>query len=150
MRSVEATVTVKLPPAKVLEAFISHDQLRQWWGVERSLIDLRKGGLYSLVWEISDKGMGYVTTGIVEEYIPACQLTIENMVYFNPDRPVLGPLRLMILTTPEDNFTSLTVVQSGYQHGSDWDWYYESVKNAWPAVLLQVQNYLEKHFGMAN
>jgi uncharacterized protein YndB with AHSA1/START domain len=144
MRSVASTVFINLPPANVLNAFTSQDQLRRWWGVERSLIELKKGGLYSLVWQVTEQGMGYITTGIIREYIPACQLCIEDMVYLNPARAVLGPLKLAILTTPEKYMTSLTVVQSGYQSGKDWDWYYESVKNAWPAVLNQLKNHLEK------
>jgi uncharacterized protein YndB with AHSA1/START domain len=144
MRSVESSVLIKLPPDKVLNAFTNPEELWQWWGVERSLIELKKGGLYALIWEISDQGMGYVTTGIIKEYIPGCQLSIEDMAYCNPGRPILGPLKLLILTTPEKNMTSLTVVQSGYQTGKDWDWYYESVKTAWPAVLTQLRDYLEK------
>jgi hypothetical protein len=52
-------------------------------------------------------------------------------------------MELMILTTPEDVGTTLTVVQSGYQHGADWDWYYNVVKNSWPEVLLKIRDYLE-------
>ena len=88
--------------------------------------------------------MGFVTTGIVKEYIPGCQLKIVNIVYFNPQRPVLGPMELMVLTTPEEVGTTLTVVQSGYQNGPDWDEYYNAVKEAWPSVVLNVKDYLEK------
>jgi hypothetical protein len=65
------------------------------------------------------------------------------MVYFNPQRPIFGPMELMILTTPERVGTTLTVVQSGYQKGDDWDWYYNVVKDAWPSVTAKIKNYLE-------
>ena len=143
MRFVESSVFIDRPPEMVLSAFTNPEYLRDWWGVERSLIDLKKGGLYSLVWGITDGAMGFVTTGIVTDYLPCCQLKIENMVYFNPQRPIFGPMELMILTTPERVGTTLTVVQSGYQAGSDWDWYYNVVKEAWPVVTTKIKHYLE-------
>jgi uncharacterized protein YndB with AHSA1/START domain len=144
MRNVQTTIIIDASPDKVLAAFTTPSHLHQWWNVERSLIDLKEGGLYSLVWEISGNGMRYVTTGIIKEYLPACQLRISNLVYFNPDRPILGPLELLILTTPEDDKTTLTVIQSGYQKGADWEWYYNAVNVAWPEVLKQLKSYLEK------
>ena len=118
--------------------------LKNWWGVEKALIELKPGGLYSLVWKITNDSMGFVTTGIVAEYLPACQLKIQNMVYFSPQRSVLGPMELLVLTTPEEIGTTLTIVQSGYQNGSDWDWYYQAVKEAWPIVSVKIKDYLEK------
>ena len=88
--------------------------------------------------------MGFVTTGIVAEYLPGCQLKIESMVYFNPQRPVLGPMELTVLATPERVGTTLTIIQSGYKDGTDWDWYYNVVKEAWPVVASNIKDYLEK------
>ena len=149
MRNVQTTIIIDALPDKVLSAFTTPAHLHQWWGVERSLIELKKGGLYSLVWDISENGMRYVTTGIITEYLPGCQLRISNLVYFNPDRPVLGPLELLILTTPENEKTTLTIIQSGYQTGADWEWYYNAVNIAWPEVLKQLKTYLEKHIMVA-
>ena len=144
MRSVESTIIIHKKPDLVLKAFTEHLHLKNWWKVERSLIELKKGGLYSLVWQIADSGMGYVSTGIVGEYIPACQLKVESMVYFNPQRPIFGPMELVVLATPENGSTTLTVIQRGYQQGPDWDWYYNAVKDAWPLVMTQIKEYLEK------
>jgi len=143
-RLVEASVLIVKPPEFVLSAFTDDRHLKNWWAVERSFIQLKRGGLYSLVWNVSGDTMGFVTTGIVAEYIPGCQLKIENVVYFSPQRPILGPMEIMVLTTPERIGTTLTVVQSGYQNGADWDWYYNAVKEAWPAVVLKIKDYLEK------
>lgn len=144
-RHIESSVHIHASPQKVLNAFVDPVYLKDWWGVERSLIELRSGGMYSLAWEITDRGIGFVSTGVVAEYLPACQLRLEKFLYFNPDRPILGPMELTIMTTPEDSGTVLTVVQSGYQRGKDWDWYYEAVKEAWPAVLSKLKTYLEGH-----
>lgn len=144
MRFVQSSVVIAKPPALVLTAFTDINHLKNWWGVERSFIELKRGGLYSLVWKVSGDSLGYVTTGIVSEHLPGCQLKIENLVYFNPQRPVLGPMELMVLTTPEGIGTTLTVVQSGYKDGPDWEWYYNAVKEAWPTMVLKIKDYLEK------
>lgn len=142
MRFIESSIAINKTPGIVLSAFTDPHHLRNWWGVDRSLIELKKGGLYSLVWQ-RNNAMDFISTGIIAEYLPECQLKIEQMVYFNPHRPVFGPMELMVLTTPEDVGTTLTVVQSGYQQGADWDWYYNVVKNSWPEVLQKIRDYLE-------
>lgn len=143
MRFVESSVVIAKPPELVLNAFTDINHLKNWWGVERSFIELKRGGLYSLVWKITGDAMGFVTTGIVSEYLPACQLKIESLVYFNPQRPILGPMELIVLTTPEEIGTTLTIVQIGYKNGPDWDWYYKVVEEAWPKVVLKIKDYLE-------
>lgn len=94
----------------VLNAFMDVKHLKNWWGVDWSFIELKRGGLYSLVWKITGETMGFVTTGIVAEYLPGCQLKIDNLAYFNPQRPVLGPMELIVLTTPERIGTTLSVI----------------------------------------
>lgn len=144
MKIVEASIDLELPPQKVLEVFVKHEHLKAWWGIHRSLIELKPGGLYSLVWQNQQDCVEYVSTGIIAEYLPACQLKVKNLVYINPQRPILGPMELMVLTTPNDDHTTqLTIIQSGYQQGPHWDWLYESVHRAWPEVLLQIRKYLQ-------
>ena len=143
MRKVEASISINRSPALVLSVFTEYHHLSIWWNVEKALIDLRKGGLYALVWGISGKGMNYVSTGIIGEYLQACQLRIDQLVYFNPERPILGPMELLIMTTPENGKTTLSIIQSGYQHGKDWDWYYDAVKQAWPQTILKIKEYVE-------
>lgn len=143
MRSVEASVIINKPPSEVMSLFTEPGHLGKWWDVERSLIDLRKGGLYTLVWGISGNGMNYVSTGVIGEYISDCQLRIDQWVYLNPGRQILGPMELLILTTPENGKTALTIVQRGYQNGDDWDWYYHAVKDAWPSLVARIREYAE-------
>lgn len=128
----------------MLAAFTEQQHLHSWWHVSKSLIELRKGGLYTLAWQADDTALSSVSGGTVGEYLPACQLRIDNLVYINPERSILGPMQLLIMTTPEKGKTVLNIIQSGYQHGPDWDWYYEAVKAAWPVVVVQIRDYLEK------
>jgi uncharacterized protein YndB with AHSA1/START domain len=143
MRYVETSTLISRKPEEVLNAFTDPTDLKDWWGVERCLIELKKGGLYSLVWQKTSSAIDFVTTGIIAEYIPGCQLKVENMAYFNPGRQIFGPMELMVLTTPEKVGTTLTIVQSGYQYGPDWDWYYNVVKEAWPVVIAKIKEHLE-------
>ncbi len=39
--------------------------------------------------------------------------------------------------------TKLKLIQSGYQYGGDWDWYYEAVTQVWPVTLQSLRKYLE-------
>lgn len=147
MRRVEISIDLDFTPQEVLEAFVQQEHLNAWWGVSRSLIELKRGGIYSLIWQNTDQCVDYVTTGIITEYLPACQLKVEKMVYVNPQRPILGPMELLVLATPEgSNLTRLTIIQSGYQVGAEWDWLYETVQKAWPEVLGKLKSYLETQY----
>ncbi len=144
MKKVESKIKINATPETVIAAFTDPKMLNDWWGVERQLIQLRPGGIYSLAWKISESGFGYISTGIIDEYIFDKKLIIRNFVYFNPDKSILGPLSLSILATPNGNSTELYVCQDGYQKGGDWDWYYEAVRQAWPKTVEIIKNYLEK------
>lgn len=60
MKKVEVNLSINTTPEKVIQAFTDPNQLGEWWGVEKSLIQKKIGGLYTLAWSITEKGMGYV------------------------------------------------------------------------------------------
>lgn len=144
MRKVEVTTTIQTTPEKIISAFTEPEMLKDWWNVERTLIDKKPGGVYVLAWNISEKGFGFVSSGIIKEYKPASLLAIDNFVYLNPEKPFLGPMSLTVSAKRKEGNAELYLCQDGYQSGSDWDWYYEVVKQAWPAVVKMLRNYLEK------
>lgn len=134
---------VNVSSKKVIEAFTEPAMLKNWWGVERCFIEKRSGGIYTLLWDISAKGFGYVSTGIVKSYSPGSTLEIEKFIYMNPDKSILGPMELLIKAEENDGDTELYLCQSGYQKGGDWHWYYEAVKEAWPLTLKKLKGFLE-------
>ncbi len=144
MRKVEAAIEINASSSKVFDAFTEPELLKGWWGVERCLVEKKQGGLYSLAWGISDKGFQYVSTGVISVYIPDKELLIDHFVYFNPGKPILGPTYLRIHIKENIDTTSLLLTQGIYQTGGDWDWFYESVLDAWPKVLLELKKFLEK------
>ncbi len=144
MRKVEVTTNIDATPATIIAAFTDTEMLRDWWSVERTLIDKRPGGLYTLAWNISEKGLGFVSTGIIKEYQPDSILIVDNFVYINPDKSFLGPMTLTITAKERSEMTEFYLCQDGYQNGTDWDWYYVAVNQAWPTVVQTLKDYLEK------
>ena len=143
MRKVEVITNIRSKPSKIISAFTDPDMLREWWNVERTLIDTRPDGLYALAWNISPKGFGFVSTGITKTYHPDSTLIVDNFLYLNPEKSFLGPMTLAIRAQPTASLTELYLCQDGYQDGGDWDWYYEAVKEAWPATVQTLKDYLE-------
>ena len=144
-RKVEVKTTLSVQSKEIIAAFTNPEMLREWWGVQETLIDKRPGGLYTLTWDIDDHGFGYVSTGIIKEYHPESTLIIENFVYLNPTIPILGPMSLTIKAKKKDTGAELYICQEGYQEGANWDWYFEAVTEAWPMVVDGLREYLEKN-----
>lgn len=144
MKKVEAEISLQVEPARALAAFTDPDMLAEWWGVEKQFIELQQGGLYTLAWHISDQGIQYVSTGRINAYEEGRRLEVVDMLYLTPDKPFLGPMRLLVKTRPTKNGCVLTVLQDGYQDGPVWDAYYESVVHAWPPALQNLKAYLER------
>jgi hypothetical protein len=144
MRKATADIIINSSAADIFNAFIEPSQLRQWWKVERCLIEPKQGGIYSLAWNVSKDGFQYISTGIITVFHPSKELLVDHFVYFNPDKPILGPTYLYVkLDEAGDSGTKVSLVQGGYQSGTDWDWFYEAVKEAWPKVLQDLKGFLE-------
>jgi uncharacterized protein YndB with AHSA1/START domain len=147
MRKVEVTQTIATTPGRIIQAFVDQNLLNGWWGVQRSLIELKSGGLYILGWDISDKGFGYLSTGTIKTYEPDGILEVDNYLYCNPQRPFFGPMTLTVKVRPQGNKTSeIYLCQDGYREGADWDWYHNVVVDAWPVVVNSLKDYLEMKF----
>ena len=144
MKKVEATIKINRSASTVFNAFIEPAMLKAWWGVERCLVERKQGGLYSLAWDITEKGFHYISSGVITVFIHGKELLVDHFVYFNPERSILGPTYLDIRMQENNGITTLLLIQGNYQENKDWDWYYQAVKDAWPKVLESLKNYLEK------
>lgn len=147
MRAVHASAWVPVGPERALTAFLDPADLAAWWGVERALVEPRPGGVYSLAWGVTPAGFRYVATGVIGEYDPGRCLRIDHYTYFNPDRPILGAMRLCIRVGQEGGGTRLDLTQDGYRDGTDWDWYHEAVRAAWPVALRALEAHLSREAG---
>ena len=145
MRQVDASVLINCTGAAVINAFLDPVELKGWWGVKRSFVERKPEGLWVLAWEISGAGMKYVSSGLVEKYEPSSYLSIRHLVYLNPEKQILGPMKLEVFAEEiGPGLSNVKVIQSGYQYGGDWDWYYEAVLQAWPIALGSLKEYLEQ------
>jgi len=138
---VTSSVWLPLSPPAALQQFLTVEAMQRWWKVARGLVEPRIGGVWALGWDLSTQGYHYVTTGIIAAYRPENELRIDQLVYFSPDRAILGPMRLKLEVVPEQEGSRLTVVQDGYLTGSDWDWYYDAVSQGWPMALEMLRRY---------
>lgn len=143
MRTVETSAIIHTSPENALKAFYEPQMLKGWWGVEKSLIDLRPGGLYILAWQVSETGIHYVSTGTIDSFTPARELRVRNMAYLTPDKPFLGPMGLTVTVEEREDGTNVNILQDGYQEGEIWDWYYQAVVEAWPNAMETLKSYLE-------
>lgn len=148
MRNVKSNIEIAVAPEKVILAFTDAELLKGWWGVERSLIDPKPGGIYTIAWGISEQGIKYVSSGIIKEYDPAGLLYIENYIYLNPEKNFLGPHELEIKAVAKDNGCWVYLRQGPYPENinADWEWFYQAVLGAWPKVLPELKKFLEKKF----
>lgn len=143
-RKVSTSIQVDTDAERALRAFLDPEHMKQWWGVKLALVVERKGGSWALAWGASEHGYRYVVSGIIKSVLPGKRLRVDSLVYFSPDYPVLGPMRLSINVRERDARTRVTVRQDGYGEGPDWDRYYEAVGKGWKVALRNLKAFLEK------
>src|SRR5689334_1097833 len=110
MRKVSASINIACAASKITDAFLKPEMLKEWWQVERCLVQPQSGGLYTLVWNITQQGFGYVSSGIITLYQPGIMLTIEKFIYLNPQHPVLGPMTLHLEVQQNENDCTLNLI----------------------------------------
>ena len=62
MKKVEVIIDIDVKAEKAIQAFTDLNMLRDWWNVERALLEKFNGGIYVLTWNITVKGFGFIST----------------------------------------------------------------------------------------
>lgn len=143
-RKVSRSVQIQASAERVWRAFLEPEQMKQWWGAARGLVEEHKGGVWAVAWGDSEQGYKNVVSGVLKSFQPNKRLRIEPLVYFNPERPVLGPMRLSISVKEKEGRTRVSVRQDHYGEGPDWDWYYDAVVKGWKDTLGNLKQFLER------
>jgi uncharacterized protein YndB with AHSA1/START domain len=141
-RFVRVEIEIAAPAEKVLNAFTNVEAMQDWWSAVGGLVEARPGGVWAVTWDASQFGF-VALSGVVESLRPGERLRIGNLAYFNRQRAVLGPMALAVEVSESEGRSKLVVCQSGYKYGSDWEWYYELVRESWPPALVRLKKFLE-------
>lgn len=143
-RKVSKTIQIAASAERVWRCLVQVEAMQQWWGVDRGLVEERRGGPWALAWEASPQGFRYLMAGVIKSIQPGKRLRIEPLIYFNPERPILGPMRLTVNVREQNGKTRVAVRQDGYGEGPDWDWYYQAVVQGWKDTLARLKQYAEQ------
>ena len=138
-------IRIKSKAKVILEALLELEHLKQWWGVDSCFIQPKDNGLYCLTWLKSVDGIKFISTGRIALYNPRSHLYLEDMLYINSEKPILGPFTIRFDVEEKDHYSILTVIQNGFikNGGELWDWYYRAVSDGWPEALIILKKYLE-------
>ena len=142
-RIVTSNIRIKSSAERIIAALVHFEDLNQWWGVASSYIQKRDGGLFTLTWEKSDKGFKYIQTGRINLLNKRSHLYLEDVLYLNPNIPILGPFSIKFDVESSDTYSVLKVTQAGFEKGDIWDDYYEGVLDGWSKALGALKIYLE-------
>ena len=143
-RSVTTQVRIRRNAEDIIDALIDIDKLKIWFGVHSGFIQKKDGGLYTITWMHSDEGIKFISTGRINLYNYRSHLYLEDMLYLNYEKPILGPFSIKYDVEQFDKYSILTVVQNGYEKGELWDWYYNATVDGWGQALAMLKAYLEK------
>jgi uncharacterized protein YndB with AHSA1/START domain len=149
--SLDMSLVIAAPTARVLKAFFDPDALSAWWGVARSVTTARTLGPYAIEWpatEFRDEVLGRlggVFRGTVMEFVAGSGFLVADAFWLPPDGDPIGPMALEVSVKPEGNDTTrLRVTQNGFDDSDRWRRYYEVVGFGWERALSSLKNLLEK------
>jgi len=140
----EIRINAKAPV--IIDALVDYKHLKEWWGVDSAFIQKKDGGLYCLTWLRSVDGIKFISTGRINLLNSRSHLHLEDMLYINSERPILGPFTIMFDVEEHENYSMLRVRQNGFEKGNNdnWEWYYKAVTDGWPEALIMLKKYIEK------
>ena len=144
VRKISRSTQIEASLDRVFLALTDVGSMQKWWNVSRGLIEPRKGGVWALAWERSDTGYRSVSSGVIKSFAANKRIRIEPLVFFSPERPVIGPTRLSFGLSEKQGKTKLTVRQDGIGEGADWDWYFDSCSKGWKETLSNLKQHLEQ------
>ncbi len=145
-RSVDTEVVIPASPEKVMQAFLGDDELKAWWKVSRSLIEAKRGGVWSITWDDwGPEKTQHAWIGVIEKISPN-RLVVGHLVMIEPDMPLLGPMQLDITVNPARGGTLLHLSHRGYGYGGHWDSMYEMVVQGWDHVLGDMEAWFKQEY----
>jgi len=144
LRFIQSEIRIRATVKEILDALLELKHLKEWWGIDDGLIEKKDGGLYTVTWLKSKDGIKFISTGRIKLYDKTSHLHLEDMVYINSERPLLGPFTIQYNVVEHKSYSILKVKQGGFEKGPKHEWYYSATQEGWPQALVMLKNYLEK------
>ncbi len=142
-RFILSEIRIRSQSIEIIDALINLNKLKQWWGVDGGIIEPKDGGIYCTTWLKSNHGVKFVSTGRIKLLDKNSYLHLEDMIYINSEKGILGPYNIQYTVEQHKQYTILTVKQSGFKKEEKEAWYYEAVEKGWPEALVMLKKYLE-------
>jgi uncharacterized protein YndB with AHSA1/START domain len=149
--SLDVTVLIAAPAARVLKAFFDPDALNAWWQVSRSVTTPRVLGPYAIEWAPTDfrdevlGRLGGVFRGTVVQFHVGQGFFVADAFWLPPDGEPIGPMALEVTLHAEPTgATRVRVTQTGFEESARWRRYYEVIGLGWSRALASLKSLLER------
>lgn len=142
-RQTQTQIRINASADVIINALTDPEELKNWWGVNSSFIEAKDGGLYILSWLKSDAGIKFILTAKIRLLNKRSHLYLEDLLYINAERPILGPTLLKIDIASRETYSIVSLVHSAFEKDQNWDWYFELMSDSWPQALVFLKQYLE-------
>jgi hypothetical protein len=142
-KNVTSEIRINRPAQEIIKALIEQEHLKKWWGVDSAFVQKKDGGLYTLTWMRTMEGIKFVQTGKINVLNLRSHLYLEDVLYINYEKPIMGPYSIKFDVIEKPHYSVLKVVQNGFEKHELGEWYYKSVVDGWPQALMFLKNYLE-------
>ena len=149
--TLDLSISIAAPPARVLKAFVDPDALGAWWQVAHAVASPRALGPYVVQWTPTDfrddilGRLGGVFRGTVIQYEPEQGFFVADAFWLPPDGEPIGPMAFEVTCRSSDGTaTDLRVMQRGFEESARWRRYYEVIGYGWERALQSLKSLLEK------
>ncbi len=152
--SLDISIDISAPPARVLKAFFDPDALHAWWRVKRAVVVPRPLAPYAIEWEPTEfrdevlGRLGGVLYGTVVDVQQGQGFALANVYWVPPDGDPVGPMafemRCTLLSAGDNGQTHVRVMQSGFEESVRWRRYYEVIGRGWQGALLSLKALIDR------
>jgi uncharacterized protein YndB with AHSA1/START domain len=148
--TLDVSIVIQSPPARVLKAFFDPAALGAWWQVAHAVAIPRALGPYAVEWAPTDfrdevlGRLGGVFRGTVVQFDPGRGFFVADAYWLPPDGEPIGPMALEVTCTAADTGTRVRVTQNGFEESERWRRYYDVVGHGWERALASLKALLEK------
>lgn len=136
-RQIRARIRTRATPEQVWEAWTDPEKIAGWF-VDRARGKPEVGTTYTWIFE----KFGYEIPYEVVAAEPGRRFALGGEI------PGRGPFLLEVTIAKEGGETVVTLVNSGFLDGAQWDEEYEGVSSGWQNALGVLKHYLENFFGL--